>query len=75
MKRALLALSAIAALGVGTIGAANALDFDVGPGGVYVGPNHYHHRYYDEYGGCRTVITHRTNEFGNSVTVRRRICD
>lgn len=76
MKRVLLALSAVAALGAGSIGAANALEFGVGPGGVYVGPNDrdYHHRYYD-YGGCRTVITRRTNEFGNTVVVRRRICD
>jgi hypothetical protein len=76
VKRVLLALSAAAALGVGTIGAANALEFGVGPGGVYVGPgdHYYHHRYYD-YGGCRTVITHRTNEFGERVTVRRRVCD
>ena len=74
MKRALLALTAVAALGVGTLGAASALEFGVGPGGVHVGPG-FHHRYYDYDGGCRTVITHRTNEFGNSVTVRRRICD
>jgi hypothetical protein len=75
MKRILMAVSAVAALTAGSVGAASALDFGVGPGGVYVGPDHYHHRYYDEYGGCRTVITHRTNEFGNTVTVRRRICD
>lgn len=75
MKRALLVLSAVAALTAGSIGAANALEFGVGPGGAYVGPSdHYHHRLYD-YGSCRTVITHRTNEFGGSVTVRRRICD
>lgn len=73
MKRILMALAAVAALTTGSIGVANALDFGVGPGGVYVGPSH-HQRYYDT-GNCRTVITHRTNDFGNSVTVRRRICD
>lgn len=73
MKRILLALSAVAALMVGSAGAASALDFHVGPGGVGVdaGPRHY----YDYEGGCRTVISHHINRFGNEVTVRRRICD
>lgn len=78
MKRILMAVSAVAALTAGSIGAASALELGVGPGGVYVGPNdhYYHGRYYDyDYGGCRTVITHRTDDFGNMVTVRRRICD
>lgn len=72
MKRVLMGFAAVAALTAGSIGAANALEFGVGPGGVHVGPG-WHHHYYD--GGCRTVITHRTNDFGNTVTVRRRICD
>lgn len=72
MKRILLALSAAAALMAGSAGAASALDFHVGPGGVGVGE---HHRYYDYDGDCRTVISHHINRFGNDVTVRRRICD
>jgi hypothetical protein len=73
-----LALCAGALAAIGTT--AKAVEFDVGPGGVYVGP--HHHRYYrdegayDYYrGGCRTVIEHRTNRFGEDVTVRRRVCD
>jgi hypothetical protein len=71
MKRTLLALSAAAALIGGSVGVANAIDFHVGPRGVYVGPGHY----YDYNGGCRVVITRHFNRWGNEVTVRRRICD
>jgi len=78
MKRSLLALAALVTLGVATT--ANAVEFNVGPGGVQVGPDHHHYyRDYDRdaYGGsgCRVVITHHTNRFGEDVTVRRRICD
>jgi hypothetical protein len=83
MKRHFLALAVVAAAigGVGT--AAQAVEFGVGPGGVYVGPGEHHHYYrdrdygaYNYYGGgCRTVIEHRTNRFGEDVTVRRRTCD
>ena len=80
MKGCVLGLAAVLALGAGGMTAANAVDFDVGPGGVYVGPHHdrYYreHRAYDEYrGGCRVVIDHHVNRFGENVTVRRRICD
>ena len=74
MKRSLLALSTIAALAAGSVVAANAVEFNVGPGGVYVGPN-YHRHYYDREGDCRVIITHHTNRWGNDVTVRRRECD
>lgn len=83
MKRTFLAL-AIAAGTLAAAGtAANAVELGVGPGGVYVGPGYHHHRYYrdddgayDYYrGGCRMVIEHRTNRFGEDVTVRRRTCD
>ncbi|WP_156918031.1 MULTISPECIES: hypothetical protein [Bradyrhizobium] len=55
--------------------AANAIEFGVGPGGVYAGPDRYH--YYDrDYGSdCRTIISHHTNRFGEDVVVRRRVCD
>jgi len=82
MKGYVLGLAAVLALGAGGMTAANAVEFDVGPGGVYVGPHHdryyrdHGYRAYDEYrGGCRTIIDHRTNRFGEDVTVRRRICD
>ncbi len=80
MKAYMLALAALLALTAGGVTAASAVEFGVGPGGVYVGPNHERHYRdygaYDEYrGGCRVVITHHTNRFGEDVTVRRRVCD
>ena len=75
MNLRMLTIAALLALGAGTMTAANAVEFNVGPGGVYVGPND-HHRYYRDYGSnCRVVIDHRTNRYGEDVTVRRRICD
>lgn len=76
MKRMILALAALVALTAGAITTANAVEFAVGPGGVYVGPDRYE-RHFGEgyYGGCRTVIEHRINRFGEDVVVRRRICD
>ena len=71
MKRVLFALSAVIALAAGSVGVANALDFGVGPNGVYVGP----HRHYYDRDDCRMMITHHTNRFGNDVTVRQRVCD
>jgi hypothetical protein len=76
MKRFIIALTALVAL----TGTASAVEFGVGPGGVYVGPDRYNHRYYRDYGddyggGCRVVITHHTNRYGEDVTVRRRVCD
>ena len=48
----------------------------IGPRGVYIGPHHRDYdNYYNSYSGCRVVITHHTNRFGEDVTVRRRICD
>jgi hypothetical protein len=82
MKRYLLALAALVTLSAGAATAAKAVEFGVGPNGVYVGQDR--DRYYRDYDrdayayggrGCRVVITHRTNRFGEDVTVRRRICD
>ncbi len=75
MKRYVFAAAAL--LTLGTISAANAVEFGVGPNGVYVGPHRYDHYRdsYNEYRNCRVVIDHRTNRFGEDVTVRRRICD
>ncbi len=79
MKRYALALAAVATVAMGAGTAAKAVEFDVGPGGVYVGPHHdrYYRDYraYDEDRDCRVVITHRINRFGEPVTVRKRICD
>jgi hypothetical protein len=79
MKRTILALAAVLTLTAGAVTSAKAVEFDVGPGGVYVGPHRYHdydNRYgYNGRSGCRVVIDHRTNRFGEDVTVRRRICD
>lgn len=78
MKRFILALPALVILSAGAVTTANAVEFGVGPNGVYVGPDrdrYYNERYYNNYGNCRVVITHRTNRFGEDVEVRRRICD
>ena len=75
MKRSILALAALVMLTAGATSAANAVEFGVGPGGVYVGPDRYYRHYGDDYGNCRTVITHHTNRFGEDVVVRQRICD
>jgi hypothetical protein len=69
MKRILFALSAVAALTVA--GAANAQDVQVGPGGVDIGPRHH----FSDTGRCRTIIDHHVSPSGNSVTIRRRVCD
>jgi hypothetical protein len=75
MRRTILAVASVLALVAGAATSAQAVEFAVGPGGVYVGP----HRYYDSdryYGnGCRVVIDRHINRFGEEVTVRRRICD
>jgi hypothetical protein len=85
MKRYVLALATLAMLATGAVTTAKAVEFGVGPGGVYIGPDRdrYYRDYgyrdygaYNEYrGGCRVVITHHTNPFGEDVTIRRRICD
>ena len=76
MKRTILALAALATLTAGAVTTANAFEFGVGPGGVYVGPDRYYRHYGDAYyGGCRTIVEHRINRFGEEVVVRRRICD
>jgi hypothetical protein len=76
MTRIILALAALVTLTAGTVTTANAVEFGVGPGGVYVGPDRYERHYGDGYyGGCRTIIEHRVNRFGELVEIRRRICD
>ena len=85
MKRSILSLAAILVLAAGGATTAKAVELDVGPGGVYVGPRGDHYRdyrdrdynAYNRYdrGNCRVVIDRRTNRFGEEVTVRRRICD
>ena len=75
MKRCMLVLAALVTLTAGAITTANAVEFGVGPGGVYVGPDRYHRHYGEYYGGCRTIIEHRINRFGEDVVIRRRICD
>jgi hypothetical protein len=77
MKRSILALAAFVMMTAGAMSTANAVEFGVGPGGVYAGPDRPYYRHYggEYYGGCRTIITHQTNRFGEDVVVRRRICD
>lgn len=81
MKRITLLLLSPAVLIAGILATANAQDIRVGPGGVRVAPpeRNYYNQYRDadrdEARNCRVIITHRTNRFGEPVTVRRRICD
>ena len=76
MKRTILALATLVTLTAGAVTTANAVEFGVGPGGVYVGPDRYERHYGDEYyGGCRTIIEHRANRWGDVVEIRRRVCD
>ena len=81
MKRSILVLAALLTLAAGGVATANAVEFGVGPGGVYVGPDLYYRQYGDEYygdeyyGDCRTIIEHRTNRFGEVVDVHHRVCD
>ncbi len=76
MKRSILAVAALLTLAAGAAAPAKAVEFGVGPGGVYVGPHRdRYYESYDQYRNCRVVITHRTNRFGEDVVVRRRICD
>jgi hypothetical protein len=54
MKRYVLALAAIVTLSAGVVTTAKAVEFDVGPGGVYVGQHRYYRgydrdRYYGSY--------------------------
>ena len=77
MNRTILALGAALTLAAGAASTAKAVEFDVGPGGVYVGPHrHGYYESYDRYrNNCRVIIDHRTNRFCEDVTVRRRVCD
>jgi hypothetical protein len=74
MKLSVLTIAAL--MTVGTVASAGAVEFGVGPGGAYVGPDR-HRTYERDYrgGDCRTVIKERTNRFGERVTVRDRVCD
>ncbi len=72
MRLAMLGTAVVFAL-AGPI-AAQAVEFNVGPGGVHVERGHRWDRSYDR-GDCRTIVTHRTNRWGDDVTVRRRVCD
>jgi hypothetical protein len=81
MKLTLIATFASSLLILGTIASANAQDVHVqaGPGGVQAGPggvevDHPRHLY-NQGRNCHVVISHRTNRMGDSVTVRRRVCD
>ena len=76
MKSRIFTIVAGLALAAGTMTAANAVEFDVGPGGVYVGPGYHHHRYYRDYDrDCRVIVDHHINRYGERVVVRRRVCE
>ena len=77
MRRIILALAAVATMTAGATTAAKAVEFDVGPGGVYVGPRHHHWRdsYNWDRGECRVIIDRHVNRWGERVVERRRVCD
>jgi hypothetical protein len=79
MKRIAIVAAVVAAT-LGTAGAASAVEFNVGPSGVYVGPGHRQHhwrgaRAYDYARDCRVIVRRHINHRGERVTVRRRVCD
>jgi hypothetical protein len=82
MKRIAIAAAVLAATALGSV-AANAVEVDVGGGGVYVGPRHdydngWRWRHRETYGfgdRCRVIVRTHINRFGERVSVRRRICD
>ncbi len=58
---------------LGTV-SAQAVEFDVGPGGVRVERGHQWGHWYNR-GECRTIIDRHINRWGDRVTERRRVCD
>ncbi len=79
MRRVALATALIAASLIGGTVAANAEEFGfsvgVGDHDAYWRDDHRWRGDYAYASGCRTVITHRMNDDGDRVTVRKRICD
>ncbi len=69
-----LAIGLLAAAGIAFAVPANALD-------VYVGSDHPHHHWWYRHGpyayepGCRVIVRHHINRYGERVTVRQRVCD
>jgi hypothetical protein len=82
MKRVAFALVMLGSSVVATVGTANAVEFDVGPSGAYVGPHRNHwrdhewRRAYGYYGNnCRIVVREHWNRWGERVTTRTRVCN
>jgi hypothetical protein len=73
MRRIVIAAAIAASAAIGLVGTASAqgVEVDVGRGGVHIGERH---RAYGYERGCRVIVTHRVNRFGERVTVRRRVC-
>ena len=67
MKRIVLALAALLALTAGAITTANAVEFGVGPGGVYVGRDR---PYYRHYGESTTVAAEPSSSTESTGSVR-----
>ena len=63
-----------AAVGAAAAGAAYNNSYYGGPGYVETAPV-YDDSYAYVPSGCRTVISHHINRFGERVTVRRRVCE
>ena len=67
MKRSILALAALVTLTAGAATTANAVEFGVGPGGVYVGRDR---PYYRHYGESTTVAAEPSSSIGSTGSVR-----
>jgi hypothetical protein len=78
MKRIAIAAAVLTTVAFGSLGAAQAIEFNIGPGGVHIGDRDHWRHGYRAYGygeDCRVIVRREVNRFGDSVTTRRRVCD
>jgi hypothetical protein len=74
-------IAAIAATTLGCgVGIANAQGVEFGVPGVHfrVGPGYHHDRDWRDYAyepGCRVVVRHHVNRWGEDIVTRHRECD
>ena len=69
MTRALLVVSTFAALTMGSMGAANAVDYGVGPGGEHGRANRRNSYNYSD--NCRNQFIYWTDQFGEHAVPKR----
>ncbi len=69
MTRTLLMISAVAVLTTGSIGAANAVEYGVGPDGEHARANR--HSYYNYSESCHNQSIYWTDQFGEHAVPKR----